>query len=96
MAIAANKPYLIDANINADQNPGGAGVWELPGLGVSKAAIGGRYQPIDLAAHLPRSRRSSPSHAAGGHCYESSRRLRIAPLARARTMKKREDAGSTR
>ena len=36
MAIAANKPYLIDVNINADQNPGGAGVWELPGLGVSK------------------------------------------------------------
>ena len=27
MAIAANKPYLIDVNINADQNPGGAGVW---------------------------------------------------------------------
>src|SRR5712672_3792968 len=45
MAIAANKPYLIDVNINADQNPGGAGVWELPGLGVSKVAIGGRYQP---------------------------------------------------
>ena len=39
--IAANKPYLIDVNINADQNPGGAGVWELPGLGVSKVAIGG-------------------------------------------------------
>ncbi len=36
MAIAANKPYLIDANIGADQNPGGAGVWELPGLGHSK------------------------------------------------------------
>ena len=45
IAIAANKPYLIDVNINADQNPGGAGVWELPGLGVSKVAIGGRYQP---------------------------------------------------
>jgi acetolactate synthase-1/2/3 large subunit len=44
-AIAANKPYLIDVNIDADQNPGGAGVWELPGLGVSKVAIGGRYQP---------------------------------------------------
>jgi len=43
--IAANKPYLIDVSINADQNPGGAGVWELPGLGVSKVAIGGRYQP---------------------------------------------------
>jgi len=45
MAIAANKPYLIDANIAADQNPGGAGVWELPGLGQSKPAFGGRYQP---------------------------------------------------
>ena len=44
-AIAQNRPYLIDVNIDADQNPGGAGVWELPGLGVSKVAIGGRYQP---------------------------------------------------
>ena len=31
--IATGKPYLIDAQISADQNPGGAGVWELPGLG---------------------------------------------------------------
>ncbi len=44
MAVAANRPYLIDANIDADRNPGGAGVWELPGLGTSKVAIGGRYQ----------------------------------------------------
>ena len=44
-AIAANKPYLIDANIGADKNPGGAGVWELPGLGVSAPVIGGRYTP---------------------------------------------------
>jgi acetolactate synthase-1/2/3 large subunit len=43
-AIAANRPFLIDANIAADKNPGGAGVWELPGLGVSKPAIGGRYR----------------------------------------------------
>ena len=43
--IAANRPYLIDANIGADINPGGAGVWELPGLGHSKPAIGTRYQP---------------------------------------------------
>ncbi|MDZ4094266.1 MAG: thiamine pyrophosphate-dependent enzyme, partial [Paracoccaceae bacterium] len=34
-AIASNRPYLIDANIGADKNPGGAGVWELPGLGRS-------------------------------------------------------------
>jgi acetolactate synthase-1/2/3 large subunit len=44
-AISLNKPALIDVNISADQNPGGAGVWELPGLGLSKVAIGGRYQP---------------------------------------------------
>jgi acetolactate synthase-1/2/3 large subunit len=44
-AIALHRPALIDVNINADQNPGGAGVWELPGLGVSKVAIGGRYEP---------------------------------------------------
>jgi acetolactate synthase-1/2/3 large subunit len=44
-AIAANKPFVIDANIGADKNPGGAGVWELPPLGLSKPAIGGRYVP---------------------------------------------------
>ena len=44
-AIASGKPYLIDANIGADLNPGGAGVWELPRHGVSKPFIGGRYQP---------------------------------------------------
>ncbi len=43
--IAANKPYLIDANISADLNPTGAGVWELPGLGQSKPGFGKRYQP---------------------------------------------------
>ncbi|HVM78228.1 MAG TPA: thiamine pyrophosphate-binding protein [Stellaceae bacterium] len=43
--IAAGKPYLIDANIGADLNPGGAGVWELPGLGQSKPAFGGRFEP---------------------------------------------------
>jgi acetolactate synthase-1/2/3 large subunit len=42
--IASGKPYLIDANIGADKNPGGAGVWELPGLGVSAPVIGGRYR----------------------------------------------------
>jgi Thiamine pyrophosphate-requiring enzymes [acetolactate synthase, pyruvate dehydrogenase (cytochrome), glyoxylate carboligase, phosphonopyruvate decarboxylase] len=44
-ALAARKPYLINANISADKNPGGAGVWELPGLGQSQPAFGGRYQP---------------------------------------------------
>ena len=44
-AIASVKPYLIDAIIGADKNPGGAGVWELPGHGVSAPVIGGRYQP---------------------------------------------------
>jgi acetolactate synthase-1/2/3 large subunit len=43
-AIAADKPYLIDANIGADMNPAGAGVWELPGLGHKQPAIGGRHQ----------------------------------------------------
>ena len=44
-AVAANRPFLIDADIGADKNPGGAGVWELPGLGQSQPAFGGRYQP---------------------------------------------------
>jgi acetolactate synthase I/II/III large subunit len=44
-AIASGKPCLIDANISADKNPGGAGVWDLPGHGVSAPVIGGRYQP---------------------------------------------------
>jgi acetolactate synthase-1/2/3 large subunit len=44
-AIEARRPCLIDANISADKNPGGAGVWELPGLGQSQPAFGGRYSP---------------------------------------------------
>ncbi|HEV2300312.1 MAG TPA: thiamine pyrophosphate-binding protein [Stellaceae bacterium] len=44
-AVAANKPSLIDANIGADLNPAGAGVWELPGLGRSRVGIGGRFEP---------------------------------------------------
>jgi acetolactate synthase-1/2/3 large subunit len=44
-AVAANRPFLIDADIGADKNPGGSGVWELPGLGQSQPAFGGRYQP---------------------------------------------------
>ena len=43
LAIRAEKPYLIDANIGADMNPGGAGVWDLPGLGHKQPAIGGRH-----------------------------------------------------
>jgi acetolactate synthase-1/2/3 large subunit len=43
-AITAQKPYLIDANIAADMNPAGAGVWELPGLGHRPPAFGGRHQ----------------------------------------------------
>ena len=46
-AIATNRPYLIDVDIAADINPAGAGVWELPGLGQSKPAIGTRYVPND-------------------------------------------------
>ncbi|MBT7486483.1 MAG: thiamine pyrophosphate-binding protein, partial [Rhodospirillales bacterium] len=44
-AIAAKTPSLIDANIQAENNPAGAGVWELPGLGVSKPGIGERFEP---------------------------------------------------
>ena len=43
-AIAARRPCLINANIGADKNPGGAGVWELPGLGQSQPAFGGRHE----------------------------------------------------
>ena len=42
--IAAGRPYVIDANIGIDQNPGGAGVWELPGLGRSAPVFGSRYE----------------------------------------------------
>ena len=45
--IARGKPYLIDANIGGDLNPPGAGVWELPGLGVNRPAIGERYVPSE-------------------------------------------------
>lgn len=44
-AVAAGRPSLIDANISADANPAGAGVWELPGLGQSHPGIGTRYSP---------------------------------------------------
>ena len=43
-AVAANRPYVIDANIGAESNPGGAGIWELPGLGQSKPMFGGRHE----------------------------------------------------
>jgi acetolactate synthase-1/2/3 large subunit len=42
-AIKSGKPSLIDANIGADMNPAGAGVWELPGLGHKQPALGGRH-----------------------------------------------------
>ena len=41
--LATGRPYLIDAQIGADLNPGGAGVWDLPGLGRSNPAMGGRF-----------------------------------------------------
>jgi acetolactate synthase-1/2/3 large subunit len=44
-AIASGKPYLIDANVGADLNLGGAGVRELPRHGASRPFIGGRHQP---------------------------------------------------
>jgi acetolactate synthase-1/2/3 large subunit len=41
-AIKANAPCVIDANIQGEGNPVGAGVWELPGLGHGEPAIGAR------------------------------------------------------
>ncbi|HEV7267981.1 MAG TPA: thiamine pyrophosphate-binding protein [Falsiroseomonas sp.] len=41
-AVVANRPFVIDAHIGADKNPGGAGIWELPGLGRSTPMFGGR------------------------------------------------------
>jgi len=43
--IATGRPYLIDANISGDISPGGAGVWELPGMGHLQPLYGGRYEP---------------------------------------------------
>ena len=40
--IKSGKPCVIDANIQGENNPGGAGVWELPGLGHSQPSIGTR------------------------------------------------------
>ncbi|HEX4556962.1 MAG TPA: thiamine pyrophosphate-binding protein [Xanthobacteraceae bacterium] len=42
--IATGRPYVIDAKISADKNPGGAGVWDLPGTGRSQPAFGGRHE----------------------------------------------------
>ena len=42
-AIATNRPFVIDANISAEANPGGAGIWDLPGLGRSAPMFGGRH-----------------------------------------------------
>jgi acetolactate synthase-1/2/3 large subunit len=44
-AVASGRPCVIDANIGADKNPAGAGVWDLPGHGISAPSIGGRYVP---------------------------------------------------
>jgi len=43
--IASGKPCVIDANIDGDLNPCGAGIWELPGMGRSKPGIGKQYVP---------------------------------------------------
>lgn len=44
-AVAMGKPCVIDANINGDLNPSGAGIWELPGMGRSKPGIGEQFIP---------------------------------------------------
>ncbi len=41
-AVRSGRPYVIDANIGGEENPGGAGVWELPGLGHGEPVIGTR------------------------------------------------------
>ncbi len=41
-AVKAKAPCVIDANIQGEGNPVGAGVWELPGLGHGEPAIGVR------------------------------------------------------
>ena len=59
MAIAANKPYLIDANIGGDLNPGGAGVWELARLRHQQAGHRRAVSAVDeisLMQAQPRSR----------------------------------------
>ena len=43
--IKSGKPCVIDANIDGDLNPSGAGIWELPGMGRSKPGIGKQYVP---------------------------------------------------
>ena len=42
-AIKSERPFVIDANIQGDDNPGGAGVWELPGLSHGQPQIGEQY-----------------------------------------------------
>jgi hypothetical protein len=46
---------LIDANIGADMNPAGAGVWELPGLSHKEPALGGRHivQEAEILVPIP-------------------------------------------
>ncbi len=41
-ALKAERPYVIDANVQGEENPAGAGVWELPGLGRGEPGIGAR------------------------------------------------------
>ena len=41
-AVKTHAPCVIDANIQGEANPGGAGAWELPGLGHLEPAIGKR------------------------------------------------------
>jgi acetolactate synthase I/II/III large subunit len=41
-AVKTHAPCVIDANIQGESNPGGAGAWELPGLGHLEPAIGKR------------------------------------------------------
>ena len=83
MAIAANKPFLIDANIGGDLNPGGAGVWELPGTGVSKPAIGGTVSAVaKFATTQPHTRHA---WACPGQCRPRSDECRRPDMASSAT-----------
>ena len=42
-AMAANKPFLIDAHVAADVKPPSTGAWQLPPLPYAEPAFGERY-----------------------------------------------------
>ena len=51
MAVAADRPYRDRRQHRRRQNPGGAGVWELPGLGHGQPSVR-RTAPAGLTSNL--------------------------------------------